>query len=106
MGICFTVSWAAAFLISLLAKTSDTSAKPWLYLISGVVLLLAAVYNYIEGVKKSKSPVDLLALFSLSYIGGMGVSCFKLSRLQTDWELMTWICLFLAYICFYIFNGT
>ena len=103
MGICFTVSWAAAFLISLLAKTSDTSAKPWLYLISGVVLLLAAVYNYIEGVKKSKSPVDLLALFSLSYIGGMGVSCFKLSRLQTDWELMTWICLFLAYICFYIF---
>lgn len=65
-------------------------------------LLLAAAALCLYGVfaYQGKSFVDLKALFSLSWIGGEGIACLKLSRLQSEWELMTWLCFYLAYICF------
>ena len=71
------------------------------YYLSGVVLLAAAAWLYYSDYRKTKNIIHLRALFSLFWIGGQGMSCLKLSHLQTDWSLMTWICLALAYAGFW-----
>lgn len=71
------------------------------YYLSGTVLLAAAAWLYYSDYRKTKNIIHLRALFSLFWIGGQGLSCLKLSHLQTDWSLMTWICLALAYAGFW-----
>jgi len=71
------------------------------YYLSGAVLLAAAAWLYYSDYRKTKNIIHLRALFSLFWIGGQGLSCLKLSHLQTDWSLMTWICLALAYAGFW-----
>ncbi|MCI8453906.1 MAG: oligosaccharide repeat unit polymerase [Lachnospiraceae bacterium] len=66
------------------------------YSMSGVSLFAAAAYLYLYDYLKSGDPLHLRALFSLFWVGGQGLSCLKLSRLQTEWELMTWACFFAA----------
>jgi len=72
------------------------------YYMSGVSLLLAAVYLYFYDYRRSGNPLHLRALFSAFWIGGQGISCLKLSHLQTDWELETWACFFVAYTAFWV----
>ena len=76
------------------------AAQVKLYLLSGIVLMAAAVLLYILFYKRSGMLLDPAALFSVSWIGGMGVSALKLSRLQTDWEPVTWLCFAAAWLCF------
>lgn len=71
------------------------------YCMSGFSLILAAVYLYFYDYRKSGNPLHLRALFSAFWIGGQGISCMKLSRLQTDWEWETWACFFVAYTAFW-----
>ena len=72
------------------------------YYMSGISLILAAVYLYFYDYRRSGNPLHLRALFSAFWIGGQGVSCLKLSHLQTDWELETWACFFVAYTAFWV----
>ena len=67
-----------------------------IYVLSGLVLLGAALWLYIKDYMRTGNLIHLRGLFCLFFVGGQGISCFKLSRLQTDWALMTWISLFLA----------
>ena len=71
------------------------------YCMSGLCLILAAVYLYFYDYRKSGNPLHLRALFSAFWIGGQGISCMKLSHLQTDWQLETWACFFVAYTAFW-----
>ncbi len=73
-----------------------------LYALSGIVLIFAALALFAQDMRGPGLPVRLRALFSLSFVGGQGLACLKLSRLQTDWELMTWAVLFLAYAAFWL----
>ena len=68
--------------------------------LSGTVLLLAAAFLYHRFRIKSGDPLDPLGLFVLSFTGGQGISCFRLSYLQTAWEPSTWLCFALAPVCF------
>lgn len=72
------------------------------YLVSGVLLLASAIWLYMEDYRKYKNLIHLRGLFSLFWVGGEGLACLKLSNLQTDWSGMTWFCLFLAYIGFWL----
>lgn len=72
-----------------------------LYYLSGAALLFAAVWLYIKDYRASDNVIHLRGLFSLFWIGGQGLSCLKLSRLQTDWVPETWLCLALAYVGFW-----
>lgn len=72
------------------------------YWLSGIALIVAACWLYMYDYRKSGNLIHLRALFSLFWVGGQGIACLKLSRLQTDWSLKTWICLALAYIGFWI----
>ena len=72
-----------------------------IYVLSGLVLLGAALWLYIKDYMRTGNLIHLRGLFYLFFVGGQGISCFKLSRLQTDWALMTWISLFLAVVFFW-----
>ncbi len=72
-----------------------------LYIPSGAVLIVAAVWLYVSDYRRSGNPIHLRALFSLFWVGGEGLACMKLSNLATDWALMTWLCFLLAEVGFW-----
>lgn len=67
---------------------------------SGILLMLAAIIIYLLIFGKEKNLVSMKGFFTLSWVGGQGIACLQLSYLQKDWANLTWICFFLAYICF------
>ena len=83
-----------ALLLSFLLSNAEV------YIAAGLCLIAAAVWITYENLKRSSSCLCPAALFSISWLGGIGVSCMKLSNLQVKWELMTWISLGLAYLVF------
>lgn len=90
--LVYILSYISAFLLSAIG----------MYFLSGSVLICASIYLYIVNYFKSKNIINLKGLFALSFVGGQGISCLKLSKLQGDWELLTWLCLFFAFLCFYL----
>ena len=88
--VIFTVVYAISFIMS----------RAGLYILSGILLMAAAValsiYYYLKYGRRVCPP----AVFSISWIGGVGVSCLKLSYLETDWESLSWIAFYLAYAAF------
>ena len=77
-------------------------ARQHFYMLSGLVLITAALWLYIKDYRETGNLIHLRGLFCLFFVGGQGISCFKLSRLQTDWDLRTWVCLGLAVLTFWI----
>lgn len=71
------------------------------YCMSGISLILAAVYLYFYDYRKSGNPLHLRGLFSAFWVGGQALSCMKLSRLQDDWNYVTWACFFVALTAFW-----
>ena len=72
------------------------------YYLSGVVLMMAAAWLYFRDYRKSENLIHLRGLFSLFWVGGQGLACLKLSNLQTDWTFLTWVCLALAFLGFWV----
>lgn len=86
--LCYAVSWI--------------TARFELYYLSGAALLLAAGYLYYHDYHRSGNLLHLRGLFSAFWVGGQGFACLKLSHLQTDWALLTWVCFFLAFAGFWL----
>ena len=81
-------------------------ARRHLYVPSGLLLIGAAVWLYMRDYLRTKNLIHLRGLFCLAFVGGQGVSCFKLSRLQTDWQAETWVCFLLGTAAFWLaFEG-
>ena len=65
------------------------------HLLSGILLILLSLWLYMYYYRRSGGILLCPAgLFSLSWIGGSGISAFQLSNLQTDWLPETWIVIF------------
>ena len=90
--IVYLICYVASFIL----------ARFGIYLLSGAVMIGSACWLYYSEYRKTQNLIHLRALFSLFWVGGEGIACLKLSRLQTDWSVMTWICLALAYIGFWV----
>lgn len=88
----YLICYAASFLF----------ARAGFYPLSGFVLILAAVWLYWCDYKRSENIIHLRGLFSLFWVGGEGISCFKLSELSSDWSVITWLCFLAAYLGFWI----
>lgn len=86
--LCYAAAWLFA-----------NSGHPYL---SGAGLMGAAVYLYIRDYRKTDNILNLRGIFSLSWVGGQGLSCLKLSKLGTDWPVMTWLCFLCAFVGFYV----
>ena len=87
-------TYMLSFFVSYIA-----SLAKWYYA-SGIILIVEAVYLYVHWVRESGSFVELRALFTLSWVGGQGISCLKLSTLQDTWSYITWLSFFVIYIAF------
>ena len=87
-------TYTAAFLISYLASCAG------FYYAAGSILMAEAVWLYVHWSRQAENLTELRALFTLAWVGGQGVACLKLSRLQSDWLPVTWLCFFLIYIGF------
>lgn len=98
----FTKTWFGYGIYTILYITAVAASSRGIYGAAGISLIFAAFYLYGIFAYKEQSLVSLKALFSLSWVGGEGVACFKLSRLSSDWEWVTWLCFYLAYLCFCI----
>jgi hypothetical protein len=72
------------------------------YILSAILLCISAVGLYIRRYRIHRNIIDLQGVFSLFWIGGQGISCLKLSYLQVDWSVQTWVCFFLVYMGFCI----
>lgn len=79
---------------------SYSLARQHVYVLSGLVLITAALWLYARDYRRSGDLINLQGLFSLAFAGGQGAACMKLSRLQTDWADMTWLCFLLAVVSF------
>lgn len=88
------ISYCAGYLLAFLFSKAG-AVYP-----AGFILMLEALFLYILNYRRTGNLVDLRGLFSLSWIGGEGIACLKLSRLSSNWENITWLCFFLAYFCF------
>ena len=79
---------------------SYIASLAWLYYLSGILLMGEALYLYVHWVRETGSLVELRALFTLAWVGGQGIACMQLSKLQSDWQYITWLSFFLIYIGF------
>ena len=70
------------------------------FVLSGLVLILCGSILCIQNMIRSGSLLSPAALFSLSFLAALGVSCLKLSRLETVWDGKTWISFLLIYLSF------
>ena len=73
-----------------------------MYIPSGILLFASAAILTIYYYRQSGRRVCPPAVFTISWVGGIGIACLKLSYLETDWETKTWIVLFLAFAAFII----
>ena len=87
----YLVSYSISFIL----------ARQHFYMLSGLVLIIAALWLYYRDYADSGNIIHLRGLFCLFFVGGQGISCFKLSRLQGDWDNRTWLCLGLAVVAFW-----
>lgn len=77
-------------------------AKIELYYLSGIVLMLAALYLYLYDYRRSGNLIHMRGLFSAFWVGAEGIACLKLSKLQTNWSVKTWVCFLLAFLGFWV----
>lgn len=70
--IVYLVCYAASLLLALSRH----------YLLSGAGLLAAAVYLYASDYIRSGNLLHLRGIFALSFVGGQGLACMKLSYLS------------------------
>lgn len=88
----YLICYAASFLLSFSRH----------YILSGIGLLLAAIYLYISDYKRSGNLLHMRGIFALSFVGGQGLSCMKLSYLSQSWNFTTWIAFLAGFLGFYL----
>jgi oligosaccharide repeat unit polymerase len=87
----YLISYAASYLF----------ARAGYYWLSGLILVLAALFLYWCDYRRTENIIHLRGLFSLFWVGGQGIACLKLSELSSDWSIITWLCFLLAYLGFW-----
>ncbi len=90
--IVYSICYLASYLFARCGQDS----------LAGVTLILAAVYLYSYDYRRTGNLLHLRGLLSVSWTGGQGIAALQLSRLQTDWQLETWACFFLAQAAFWL----
>ena len=81
--------------------TSFLLARGEHFYLSGLCLMGAAVFLYVQDFRRTGNCIHLRGIFALAWVGGQGVSCLKLSRLAQDWTFLTWLCFLAAFVSFY-----
>ena len=68
---------------------------------SGLMITLA-IFLYIIEYRKKHRIININGLFALGFIGGFGISLLKLSKLSSDYSIVTIITIYVAFFSLYI----
>lgn len=68
---------------------------------SGVIISLAIFLYYLE-YRKKKRIINVNGLFALGFIGGFGLSLLKLSKLSSEYNIITFIAVYISYFALYL----
>lgn len=81
--------------------------NPQLPLLSGAIMVLcaAALYLFVVLLVAQKNWLDIRAVFTVSWMGTIGLAALRLTGYQEQWQSMTWLILGLAYVVFQIGAG-
>ncbi|MDR0922880.1 MAG: oligosaccharide repeat unit polymerase, partial [Hungatella sp.] len=88
----YLISYGASYLF----------ARAGFYWLSGIILILAALFLYWRDYGRTENIIHLRGLFSLFWVGGEGIACLKLSELSFDWNIITWLCFLVAFLGFWV----
>lgn len=88
--------WSIVYILSIVFYYTITPV------ITGIILIFLAVLGYVYRYRCTLNFVDMQGVFALSWIGGQGLACFQLSRLQQQWSVLSWFSFGIAYIVFLI----
>lgn len=88
----YLISYGASYLF----------ARAGFYWLSGIILMLAALFLYWRDYRRTENIIHLRGLFSLFWVGGEGIACLKLSELSFDWNIITWLCFLVAFLGFWV----
>ena len=72
------------------------------YMLSGLVLITAALWLYIKDYRETGNLIHLRGLFCLFLWAGREYPALSSAAFKTDWDLRTWVCLGLAVLTFWI----
>lgn len=70
--------------------------------IASILMIILAIFLYVNEVKRTKRIVNVRGLFVLGFVGGFGVSLLKLSSLSSKYSFMTIIAVFVSYFSIYL----
>lgn len=69
---------------------------------AGILLILWALVSYVFHKNRTKDLIDAVAVFSVTWIGGIGLAQFRLSAIQTPWRISVWITFALVPLFFWM----
>lgn len=72
-----------------------------LNIIASIIMILLAIFLCFAEIKFSKRVINVRGLFALGFIGGFGLSLLKLSKLSQDYNILTFIAVYIAYFSLY-----
>ena len=77
-----------------------------LNIIASAVMIALAIFLDIIEYKKEKRIINVRGLFAVGFVGGFGLSLLKLSKLSSEYSMLTIFAIFIAYFSLYfgIFN--
>lgn len=75
------------------------SIREW-NIAAGLIIWLLAGFSFFLFFKTTGDYLNVRGLFVLCWFFAIGLSAFKIHPLQTQWSIITWLCLWLAAIAF------
>lgn len=73
-----------------------------LNIIASIIMILLAIFLCFSEIRLSKRVINVRGLFALGFIGGFGLSLLKLSKLSQDYNMLTFIAVYIAYLSLYL----
>lgn len=72
-----------------------------LNIIASIIMILLAIFLCFAEIRISKRVINVRGLFALGFIGGFGLSLLKLSKLSQDYNILTFIAVYISYFSLY-----
>ena len=73
-----------------------------LEIIASIIMILLAIFLFVAEIFRNRRIINVRGLFALGFIGGFGLSLLKLSKLSSDYNIITFIAVYISYLSLYI----
>ena len=71
-------------------------------IIASVIMISLAIFLYVSETRVYKRIINVRGLFALGFIGGFGLSLLKLSKLSQEYNIITFLAIYISYFSLYL----